>query len=409
MNAYERGRKTAERFDAHMDVKSLTEALTARDAEIKAFAAKATEEIKSIGSVSTETKTALEKLSEHGTDLAARLAEVEQRLASKSYGGVAPSQKSFAEIALENEDFARAIRSKSSSSRIDLNGVKAATITSSATVASAGNAGVALVPQYQPGILTPAQRVLTIRDLVLPGSTASTVIHYVKETGFTNSAAPVAENAQRAQSDLTFEDVTTNVKNIGHWFAVSRQALEDIPALQSYINTRGIYGLRLVEENQLLAGDGTGENLKGLLNSDIQIYTPTTAEFRMDSIRRAVLKARLAEYQPTFIILNPTDFAEIELQKDGNNRYLWVDPVIGGVRQLWRLAVIETTAMTDGEFLVGSTMGSQIFDREGAVVEYSSDHSDFFITRKSAILIEERLAFAVTRPESYVHGTFNPA
>ena len=72
-----------------------------------------------------------------------------------------------------------------------------------------------------------------------------------------------------------------------------------------------------------------------------------------------------------------------------------------------RLAVVETTAVSAGEFLVGAGFGAQIFDREDAAVEVSTDHEDYFVKNKVAIRAEERLALTVTRPESFVHGYFD--
>lgn len=64
--------------------------------------------------------------------------------------------------------------------------------------------------------------------------------------------------------------VTSNVTTIAHWVLATRQILDDVPMLQSYVDGRLRYGLALVEENQLLNGSGTGTDLAG-------IYTQATA------------------------------------------------------------------------------------------------------------------------------------
>jgi HK97 family phage major capsid protein len=79
----------------------------------------------------------------------------------------------------------------------------------------------------------------------------------------------------------------------------------------------------------------------------------------------------------------------------------------GGVMRLWRLAIIETSAITAGQFLVGASMAAQVFDCEDAAVEVSTDHADFFTNGKVAIRAEERLALTVTRPEAFVQGFFD--
>lgn len=277
-----------------------------------------------------------------------------------------------------------------------------------------GFAGDAIRPDRLPGIITPATRMLTIRDLLMPGRTSSNAIEYVVEHGYTNAAATVAEGASKPQSDLTFVLQTTNVRTIAHWFAASKQVLGDVPALMSYINGRAIYGLKYVEENQLLAGNGSDQNLHGLIPQATDFDTGLSEEgdTAIDTVRRAMLQVRLAEYRATGIVMNPTDWAAIELTKTtgeaSSGEYIWANPRMLAGPVLWGLPVVETTAVSEGEFLVGAfNIAAQVFDREDAAIEVSTEHDDFFVKNLVAIRAEERLALAVFRPESFVHGSFS--
>ena len=58
------------------------------------------------------------------------------------------------------------------------------------------------------------------------------------------------------------------VITIAHWIPASRQVLDDAPMLQSYINVRMTYGLKLEEEDELLNGDGS--QTSGQINQLIQ-------------------------------------------------------------------------------------------------------------------------------------------
>ena len=101
----------------------------------------------------------------------------------------------------------------------------------------------------------------------MPGTTDSNAITYVREKLFTNNAAAQAsEGAKKAQSDLQFEEITTGVKTLAHFVKASRQILDDAAMLQSYINGRLTYGLKLVEDKQLLSGDGAAGGLTGIMN-----------------------------------------------------------------------------------------------------------------------------------------------
>ncbi|ARP89818.1 phage major capsid protein [Bordetella genomosp. 9] len=397
-------KNAAERVGDQMEMKALVEALAARDAEIKAFCEKATSEISATGKVANDTKAAIELLAKSGNDLTARLSEVEQKLARGNYGGE-EAVKSYGEQLTDSDDF-KALASKGrGTARLN---VKAVTnITSSTT--GTGGVGAAIEPTRVPGIITTPDRPFTIRDLIMPGRTSSNAVEFVQESGFQNMAAPVAEGGSKPQSDLSFELKTTTVKTIAHWFRASKQVLADIPLLQSYINGRAIYGLKYVEENQILAGDGTGQNLLGLIPQATAFDDSLrkSGDTPIDTLRRAILQVRIAEYRATGIVLNPTDWAELELQKDSTGQYIWVNVQEGGVQRMWRLPVIDTNAMPAGEFLVGAfDMAAQVFDREDAAVEVSTEDADNFTKNMVTIRAEERLALAVYRPESFVHGEF---
>lgn len=387
-----------------LEVKELVKALTQRDNEIKQFAEKATEEIKSLGKVSEETRAALEKISEEGIKMNDRLLELEQKMVRRA-GNDDERIKSVGEQFTETEDY-KALSSKGrGTARMRL---KAVTNITSATTGT-GGVGAAIEPTRVPGIISRPDRPMTIRDLLMPGRTASDSIEFVQESGFQNMAGPVAEGGDKPQSDLSFELKTTPVRTIAHWMRASKQVLADIPLLQSYIDGRLRYGLQYVEEQQLLAGDGTGQNLLGLIPQATAFDDALRqdGDTKIKTLRRAILQVRLAEYRASGIVLNPVDWADIELETDANGRYIWVNVVEGGQPRMWRLPVVETTAIPQGSFLVGAfDMAAQIFDREDAAVEVSTEDGDNFRKNMVTIRGEERLGLAVYRPESFVFGDF---
>lgn len=387
-----------------LEVKELVKALTDRDNEIKQFAEKATEEIKTLGKVSEETKSALEKISSEGIKMNDRLLELEQKLARRQTND-GERIKSVGETFTDTDDYKSLSSKGRGTARMRLKAVT--NITSSTT--GTGGVGAGIEPTRVPGIVSRPDRPMTIRDLLMPGRTASDSIEFVQESGFQNMAAPVAEGADKPQSDLSFELKTTPVRTIAHWMRASKQVLADIPLLQSYIDGRLRYGLQYVEEQQILAGDGTGQNLLGLIPqaTDFDDDLRETGDTKIKTLRRAILQVRLAEYRASGIVLNPIDWADIELETDSNGRYIWVNVVEGGQPRMWRLPVVETTAMPAGSFLVGAfDMAAQVFDREDAAVEVSTEDGDNFRKNMVTIRGEERVALAVYRPESFVFGPF---
>ena len=79
----------------------------------------------------------------------------------------------------------------------------------------------------------------------------------------------------------------------------------------------------------------------------------------------------------------------------------------GADPQLWRLPVVDSSAMPAGDFMVGAfNIAAQVFDREDANIQVSTEDGDNFIKNMVTIRAEERLALIVFRPESFVYGTF---
>lgn len=393
------------------ELKALALQLKTAADEVKRQGEASEAELKKIGTMTAETKKAADDALVKHNEISARLTEVEQKLVRQQQQPEA--RKSVGQLVTDMDEVKSFIKS-GGRGRVSV-AVKA--IISALTTDADGSAGDLIVPQRIAGVLGMPQRRMTIRDLLTPGRTGSNSIQYVKETGFTNNAATVTETAGTAkpQSEIKFDIVTSAVSTIAHWVLATKQILDDVPMLQSYIDGRLRYGLMYAEEAQLLNGGGTGTDLNGIYTQAtayVAPIVPTAAGnlTKIDVIRLAILQAFLAEYPSNGIVMHPSDWADIELTKTDDNAYLFANPQNGGEPRLWRLPVVETQAMTVDKFLTGAfQLGAQIFDREDATVEISTEDSDNFRKNLVTIRAEQRLALAVYRPESFIKGDFSDA
>jgi HK97 family phage major capsid protein len=383
---------------------------TAAD-EVKKQAEKSEAELKRIGDISAETKKAADDALIKHNELSARLTEIEQKMVRGSENP--EGRKTVGQQVIEHDEL-KAFLKSGGKGRVSI-GVKA--IISALTTDADGSAGDLIVPQRQPGVQGLPQRRLTIRDLLTPGRTASNAIQYVKETGFTNNAATVSETsgATKPQSEIKFDIVTSSVTTIAHWVKATKQILDDVPMLQAYIDGRLRYGLAYAEELQLLNGGGTGTDLNGIYTqasaySPAIVPTAVGAMTKIDVLRLSILQAHLAEYPANGIVLHPADWADIELTKTEDGAYLFANPQGGAEARLWRLPVVDTPAMTIDKFLTGAfQLGAQIFDRQDATVEVSTEDGDNFRQNLVTVRAEERVALAVYRPEAFNKGDFSDA
>lgn len=397
-----------------MDINEINAELEKRDAAIQALldasTAATAEELVNI-------KAGLQEQSALGLKLHASLVEMSQKVADQlgSMGGMAKGIAgiAFAAAAIASPSFAAVIDGSAQKGRFESKGSWHDAGTFGAVIGSGttgeGNGGRLLSPDYRPGLIQQPDMPLLIRDLLMPGSTDKQVVGYYRETGFTNAARFVTENTRKPQSDIEFEYAEAPVRTIAHFVKATNQILADVPLLRSYIDFRLRWGVKFVENDALLNGSGAGQSIEGLKPAATPYDTTRNeaGDTRIDTIRRAMTQVSLAYYPTSGIILHPTDWEKIELQKDNEDRYIWANP--GNLRgpTLWGRPVIETAAQTEGEFTLGAfNLAAQIFDREGIAVEIATESEDDFLHNRLVIRGEERLAMAVHRPEAIIDGEF---
>lgn len=276
-------------------------------------------------------------------------------------------------------------------------------------------------------IVQPPKRTARVRDLFPARQTSAAVIEYFRQTGFVNAASVVPEYSGAAfglkpQSSMTFVGEQAPVRTIAHWEAAHRNVLADEPQLASIIDNELLYGLRLHEDYQILQGSGTSEDLVGILSNtgpaaEVQTYawsagaTAPVADNKADAIRRALTLSFLAFYEPTGVVVHPSDWEDMELTKASDGQYLMAVNIQQGAQaRVWRVPVIDTPAMPEGTALVGAFgTGAQLYDREAPTIRVAEQHSDFFVRNAIVVLAEQRLAMAIKRPEAFVNVTFDAA
>ncbi|WP_315383428.1 phage major capsid protein [Microvirgula aerodenitrificans] len=387
------------------DIKQINASLKTVGDQLKAHAETAAKN----ADLNSETRRQVDDLLLKQGELQANLQGAQQLLAKLEANGAGGDvqHQSLGQQFVNNEKVKSFLDEPTPRGRADMT-IKAAI--TSVTTDTDGAAGDLVQTTRLPGVLALPQRRMTVRDLITPGNMDGNALEYVKETGFTNNAGMVAEGAKKPESSMKFDLVSTTAKVIAHYMKASRQILSDASQLASLIDGRLRYGLAFKEEQQLLNGDGTGQNLLGIIPQATAFaapFDPAGTETNIDNIRLAFLQAELAEFPSSGVVMNPIDWARIELLKDSNGRYIIGNPqgIIGA--SLWNRPVVTTQAIAVDKFLAGAfNLGAQVFDRWQARVEVATENEDDFVKNMVTILAEERLALAVYRPEAFVYGDF---
>jgi HK97 family phage major capsid protein len=280
---------------------------------------------------------------------------------------------------------------------------------------SSTSGGGFVLEDHQPGYLDILQREINVLDLLPRSPTTSDTIEYVREDTFTNSAAFVAEatgftattlggTGVKPESALAYSTQTSPVKTMAHWVPVTNRMLADAPAIRGIIDGRLLLGLTLVLETQVVSGDGSGENLTGILNT-AGIGAVSKGS---DSIADALFKGRTyirntGHGRPSAYLVNPTDWQTVRLSRESAatatpGTYLFGPPSQAGATTLWGMPVVESEAVPAGKAIIADwSQAMTMFDREQGNVRVGTI-GDQFIRNIQTILAELRVAFVVWRP-----------
>lgn len=278
-------------------------------------------------------------------------------------------------------------------------------------VSTFGNADSQGKVQYGGVYDTPLRR-LTIAALLGQGSMSNTSLTYWTQGAVEGAPATVAENTEKPSIHFSFSPVTEALSKIAVITKISDEAISDTDYLVSVINSQLVGRLQIVEEDQVLNGDGTAPNLRGLLNrSGIQTYATTatyTPEKGFDGIFHAMTLVSTGSAQETAdgIVINPADYETLRLSKDENGVYRGGGPFTGGNPGLWGVRTVVTPAIAAGTVLVGAFgTAAQLFRKGGISVDSTNSNEDDFKYNRVALRAEERVLLAVYRPSAFVAVT----
>jgi HK97 family phage major capsid protein len=255
-----------------------------------------------------------------------------------------------------------------------------------------------------------------LRDLLTHIPVASDQVEYVKEASRVAGAAPVAEatattgtSGTKPEGGITFQKITEAIKTIALWVPATTRVIADAPQLRAYIDEYLDADIQTELEDQIVAGDGTGENFTGLMNvaGTQTLAAPTAPASNLDNIRKAITLVRVnARSEPSAIVLNPTDAQNIDLLKENNeaNNFVGPGPYGVGAPRLWGVPVVETDALTAGTALVGAFSKAVLFDRQALAITLGTIN-DQFVRNLVTVLGEIRAGFGVVRPSAFVKAT----
>ncbi|WP_183092911.1 phage major capsid protein [Nocardioides stalactiti] len=252
-------------------------------------------------------------------------------------------------------------------------------------------------------VVDKAVRPIQVLDLIPTTPTSQAAVKYMEETTFTNNAAERAEGGAYGEAALVLTERTAIVESIGVWLPVTDEQLEDEARAQAYVNNRLPFMVRQRLDGQVLVGDGSTPNLRGVLNASGLQTQAKGADPVPDAVYKAMTKVRVTgRALPGAYITHPNDWQDVRLLRTADGIYIWGSPSEAGPERIWGLQVVQSDALTENTGVVGDFANfSELAIRRGVEVKVTDAHSDFFVNGKQAIRANIRAAMVWYRGAAF--------
>jgi hypothetical protein len=248
------------------------------------------------------------------------------------------------------------------------------------------------------------------------GSTQGKYAMWIEETDEQGTPIFIGEGDTKTQLSVKYVEKTKPVGKIAVHGKVTTEMLADAGQLASYIQNNLLKRTAVATENQLLVGDGTGDNLTGLKTYATTFSAGALAALvdnanEFDVLNAMALQVEVANGIPTAVFVHPSTIAKMKTLKSTSGEPLYKQYTdFTGEMTIYGMKVISTTAVTAGEFIGGDTSVANVLFREGLSIQIGRDGNDFTQNKKT-ILVEQRLVQFVSANDTpvIVKGVFSTA
>ena len=260
------------------------------------------------------------------------------------------------------------------------------------------------------------QRQLVIADLFSQGSVSGNAVKYPVYGKLEGGPTAIKEGAASSHSHFPAPEWTIDtLHKISVMWDESEEMIEDLPYIASEINSQNDYAMSLEEEEQLLNGDGSGDNVKGLLmripeGSKIASTDERTVADRIFHAKTMIQVA--TGHRADSLVISPSDYEALRLEKDANGQYYgggFFLPAYGGTGQLvieetpWGLRTVVTPAIEDGACVVGAfRAGGKVLRKGGRRLQTTNSDSDKFGKGLTSFRLTERFTLQTKYPYDFV-------
>lgn len=293
------------------------------------------------------------------------------------------------------------------------------TIDTNMNPALTGDYGKATLYEVDDTIREGYRRPLSIADLFSSETTEKDAVSFFIEGTVDGAPAMTAEGG--AYSQLHFDEPTkktNSLKKVTAFWKNSDELMSDSPRFVSHINKRAPYLMDIAVEDQLVAGNGTGNNITGLLSTSGLLTGEYTA-INIDLVESILdyqdqIYQATANYAADALLVSWADYTALLKLKDKNDQYILGGPTsmiygqnVSPIRTLWgNILVVPSRAMSADTMVLGAFKQGGTVIRHVTGRRFEMDYSgDDFTNGLVTFRTSERFTLAVESPGAFMKLT----
>lgn len=254
-----------------------------------------------------------------------------------------------------------------------------------------------------------AYRLNNVRDLLRQTSMDGMYLPLLKDNGGEGVPTTVAEGGTKPDIDFDLAETQAKAEVIAGVTTVSKQFFDDVKNAREWLTDRLTELYNAAEADQLLNGNGTSPNLKGLNTTGNFTAATGASTIPVERLVQGILQMRILKRRASGIIINPGNLEELILNKatGGSEEYNLPSVVnMSSVGQLMVMGVpvVDVAEQPTDIFTIHDNSGSLYAIRQGLTIEIFDQI--YAKTNKLLIRIEARIAFPNFGASYTVKGTF---
>lgn len=231
-------------------------------------------------------------------------------------------------------------------------------------------------------------RPVRLMDVMSSRTTSSNVVSWVYQANKTGQAGQTDEAATKNQIEFELVVANETIKKTTAFIKVSTEMLDDITWIQSEIQQELMRELLKAVEQTTYDGDGTGQNHNGIRTVASAFAAGSFAGTVdnaniVDVLTAAADQIKVAQEMgavPNYIFMYPSDVTSLKFEKvsSTDKRYVQRLQMVGSTLMLdGMIPIIESTLITQGEYLIGDFRLSLSVTRSGVRIDIGLDGNDF--------------------------------